>query len=99
MPHVDDEQLASETDVNVTTKLLWLAVTPTPYNNFLFGELRRRLGRNFEVVYFPNSDANAPWRTVQCGEWSTQIKGLWGVDWKLCQRVLSDERSTIVFAG
>src|SRR5207248_8254782 len=82
-------------------RLVWLAVNPTPYNNFLFDGLHEQFHEQFEVHFAFSSKKESPWISVKNDKlWKHSYeKSLVGVDWRLVWRILRDRNSMVVIAG
>lgn len=78
----------------------WFCSTPTPYNNFLFEHLRRRLGERFQVVFQMAGVEQAPWKTLENGkEWTRVLRKRLGVDWKAVREFGRRRDAMLVMAG
>ncbi len=80
--------------------VVWFCSTPTPYNNYLFEHLRRRLGARFEVVFQMAGVEQAPWKTLDnAREWTRVLRKRLGVDWQTVREFGRRRDAMLVMAG
>ena len=83
-----------------TAPVVWFCSTPTPYNNYLFEHLRRRLGPRFQVVFQMAGVEQAPWKTLENGkEWTRVLRKRLGVDWQAVREFGRRRDAMLVMAG
>ena len=80
--------------------LQWVAVTPTPYNQFFFEQLQESLGERFVVHYQRDNSGYVNWRELNLdNEWIRFYHTSLGVDWGLCWRVLRKSNTLVALSG
>lgn len=78
----------------------WLAVRPTPYNDFLFRKLFADPEINLTVYFIDRASKSHPWRVPMAqGFTSRYYQKFLGFDWQLINLAVKDTRSFFVIAG
>ena len=80
-------------------KIIWLAVTPTPYNNYLFSKFHDYYGNRFDVYFAISGKRDAPWSELEDNDkWKYYQKGCF-IEWGLLRKILKSKNSLIIFSG
>ena len=82
----------------VLSEVVWLAQTPTPYNNFLFEQVHRTLAGRFTVYFVSSGAADAPWISLPNYSWMNFFHTRCGVDWTII-RTLARKRDALLIVG
>jgi glycosyltransferase involved in cell wall biosynthesis len=80
--------------------IIWLADTPTPYNNFLFSKLQDQFGKQFHVYFASHGIADAPWQSFQYKEGMVSFYNkILGIDWHLIWYIIRNKHLFVIFSG
>jgi glycosyltransferase involved in cell wall biosynthesis len=80
-------------------EVVWIAQTPTPYNNFLFEQLHRTLAGNFTVYFVSPGSADAPWKSLAISPWMKFFQARCAVDWEIVRTVARKRDALLVVGG
>lgn len=81
-------------------RLHWLAVQPTPYNDYLFRALAADPELDLTVHFREHGLASHPWKeTLGVGYQSRTYRRRFGLDWQALWLAATDRRSFFVIAG
>jgi len=80
-------------------EVAWIAQTPTPYNNFLFGQLHQALAGNLTVYFVSRGRADAPWKSLDMQPWMRFFRTGCGVDWGIVRAIARKRDALLVVGG
>src|SRR5215472_109671 len=79
--------------------IMWLAVLPTPYINFLFQHLKKDQDLAIKVYYSDKSWTGLPWKTQYTDDDDNFFDRRVWVDWSLVAAAFRDRESLFLVTG
>src|SRR5437867_3681358 len=80
-------------------KIIWLAVLPTPYNNFLLQHLKRDQNLAIKVYYSTKFSTEMPWKMQYTDDDHNFFDRRAGVDWSLVAAAFQDRDRLFLVVG
>ncbi len=81
------------------TRVIWLAVQPTPYNQHLLVNMKRSLGLPVSVCYSKKVVSGMPWKERYKDREDRFLSRILGIDWNVTGQALFHRQTFFIVAG